>query len=234
MFSQVSLDRKWSQVESVWEIAEAVSNLVTIVHYTRNYSYEAIALQRALHDYGWFLGISSSEREQMELLECGVDKILARNSQRARTNLPPMTYESIRAALRTFLHSKGKPESGLFGVDPYAGRKKLTEEARLSQSIKSDVLAQLKAAGWSKQGGQTHKSKEHKVKPQDQKKKEGGKSKGDLKVQSCCPDFNSPSGCTTVGDSCGKGAHKCSKRSGEFVCLRTGHSRQNCDHPKLV
>ena len=64
------------------------------------FSYEGIALSRALHDYGWFLGISSNEREQMELLENGIDKILARNSQRARTSLPPMTYEQIRAAFR--------------------------------------------------------------------------------------------------------------------------------------
>ena len=33
----------------------------------------------------------------------------------------------------------------------------MTEEARLSQTIKSDVLAQLKAAGWSKSGAQTNK-----------------------------------------------------------------------------
>lgn len=230
----MSLDRKWTQVEAVHEIAEAVSNLVTLVHYTRHYSYEAIALSRALHDYGWFLGISSSEKEQMELLECGIDKILARNSQRARTNLPPLTYESIRAALRTFLHSKGKPESGLFGVDPYAGKKKITEEARLSQSIKSDVMAQLRAAGWTKPGNQSQKQKEQKAKPQEQKKKDGGKSRGDQKVAGCCPDYNTTGGCSVLGDSCTKGAHKCSKRSGEFVCLRAGHARHNCDHPKLV
>ena len=97
---KVSLDRKWAQVEAVWEIAEAVSNYVTLIHYTRNYSYEGIALSRALHDFGWFLGICSNEREQIELLELGIDKVLARNSQRARTNLPPMSYEQIRAALR--------------------------------------------------------------------------------------------------------------------------------------
>ena len=218
-------------MEAVWEIAEAVSNFTTIVHLARSYSYEALALSRALHDFGWFLGVSSNEKEQLELLECGIDKILARNSQRARTNLPPMTYEQVRAALRTFLHSKGKPESGLFGVDPYAGRKKLTEEARLSQSIKSDVLAQLKAAGW-KQGNQS--KRDQKPKNTEQKKKDGGKSKGDQKVATCCPDYNSPSGCSATGESCSKGAHKCSKRSGEFVCLRSGHARQNCDHPKLV
>lgn len=137
-------------------------------------------------------------------------------------------------SLRTFLHSKGKPESGLFGVDPYAGRKKLTEEARLSQSIKSDVMAQLKAAGWTKSGGKQGGGHKEKPKGQEQKKKDGGKSRGDKKVSTCCPDFNSAAGCPGTGDSCPKGDHKCSKRSGEFVCLRLGHARQNCDHPKLV
>ena len=49
---KVVMNRKWAGVEHVWEIAEAISNLVTLVHYARSYSYEAIALQRALHDYG--------------------------------------------------------------------------------------------------------------------------------------------------------------------------------------
>ena len=49
---KVVMNRKWSGVDHPWEIAEAVSNLVTLVHYVRAYSYEAIALQRALHDYG--------------------------------------------------------------------------------------------------------------------------------------------------------------------------------------
>ena len=105
----------------------------------------------------------------------------------------------------------------------------------MSQSIKLDVLAQLKAAGWSKPGGQVGKGhKETKTKSHEQKKKDGGKSRGDQKVATTCPDYNSASGCSTAGDSCAKGAHKCSKRSGEFVCLRLGHSRPHCDHPKLV
>jgi hypothetical protein len=110
----------------------------------------------------------------------------------------------------------------------------LTEEARLSQTIKSDVLAQLKAAGWSKSGAQTSKPVKKKGESNESKKKDDGKSRGDKKVQTCCPDFNSSSGCSVTGDSCPKGAHKCSKRSGDFVCLRLGHSRLSCDHPKLV
>ena len=49
---KVSMDRKWAAPEQTWEVAEAISNFVTLIHYIRSYSYEALALHRALHDYG--------------------------------------------------------------------------------------------------------------------------------------------------------------------------------------
>ena len=113
----MSCDRKWSPPEAAWEVAEAVSNLSILVYYTRNYSYEAHAISRAYHELGWLLGASVSEKEQLEMLETSLDKILARNSQRARSTppRPPLTYEQVRAAIHTYLHSKGKPDSGLYG-----------------------------------------------------------------------------------------------------------------------
>ena len=53
---KLSLDRNWKAPEHAWEIAEGVLNFCTIISYVRGYSYEAQALLRALHDYGWFLG----------------------------------------------------------------------------------------------------------------------------------------------------------------------------------
>ena len=81
--------------EHVSEIAEAVQNYISIVHYTRNYSFEALAIARSFHDSGWLLGVVSSEKEQLELLESLFDKMLSRNAQRARTSLPPMTHEQV-------------------------------------------------------------------------------------------------------------------------------------------
>ena len=112
---KVSMDRKWAPPEQTWEVAEAISNLVTLVHYIRSYSYEALSLHRALHDYGWLLGCVENEAEQILHLENSIDLVLARNKQRARDGRHPLTYEDIRLAIRGYLNSKGKCEPGLYG-----------------------------------------------------------------------------------------------------------------------
>ena len=58
-------DRKWAAPEAVWEIVEAISNYTVLTYYIRNYSYEGLAISRAYHDMGFFLGTVSSEKEQM-------------------------------------------------------------------------------------------------------------------------------------------------------------------------
>ena len=52
----ISSDRKWAPPEEVWEIVEALQNYVTLTYYIRNYSFEGLAIQRCLHDFGYFLG----------------------------------------------------------------------------------------------------------------------------------------------------------------------------------
>ena len=110
-------DRKWSAPEAVWEIVEAISNYTVLTYYIRNYSYEGLAISRAYHDMGFFLGTVSSEKEQMTLLEDSFNKLLSRNSNRAKnqTHCHPLTYEEVKGALNSFLHSKGKHETGLYG-----------------------------------------------------------------------------------------------------------------------
>ena len=202
---KVSYDRKWSGAEQVWEIAEAVSNLVSIIHFVRGYSFEALSIQRAIHDSGWLLGVVESEKEQLDLLEALLDKLLARNSQRARTNLPPMTHVQVREAIKTFLHSKGKSEAGLYGVDPYSGKRRITEEARMSENVEAKVLARLKNSGWVKPGG----TEEKKLK---KKKEKASKVDGASKVAALCRDFNSQEGCSNPAGDCSKGKHRCAKR----------------------
>ena len=116
-----------------------------------------------------------------------------------------------------------------FTVDPYAGKRKITEEARIQESVKTSLLADLKAAGWTKQPNRP--VKESRKEGKKDKKKDG--KGGDAKVSRLCPDFNTASGCSVTGESCPKGQHRCSRRSGDFVCLRSGHGKQACDHPKL-
>ena len=88
-----------------------------LTYYIRNYSYEGLAISRAYHDMGFFLGTVSSEKEQMTLLEDSFNKLLSRNSNRAKnqTHCHPLTYEEVKGALNSFLNSKGKHETGLYG-----------------------------------------------------------------------------------------------------------------------
>ena len=78
-------DRKWAAPEAVWEIVEAISNYTVLTYYIRNYSYEGLAISRAYHDMGFFLGTVSSEKEQMTLLEDSFNKLLSRTVTEPRT-----------------------------------------------------------------------------------------------------------------------------------------------------
>ena len=170
------------------------------------------------------LGCVSSEKEQRDLLELAFDKLLARNAQRAKVGIGghPLTYEEVRAALRTFLNSKGKAETGLYGVDPYAGKKRITEAAK----IKETVISELRQMGWRgpDSQGQGHENK-------SKTNKEKKKRTGDDRAKKLCVDFNSQAGCSA--SPCAK-QHKCNKREGDFVCGRSGHNKFNCDHPKFA
>ena len=224
---KLSFDRKWGGPEAVSEIAEAVANFSAVVHYVRGYSYEGLAISRALHDAGWLLGVVSSEREQLELLEGTLDLLLSRNSQRARTNLPPLTHEQVRATIRTYLHRKGKSEAGLYGVDPYSGRKRLSERDQLKQDVEASIMSKMNGRGG---GGARDRDRNKRKKEKDDKR--SGKQDGASKVARLCRDYNSQEGCQAEGD-CPKGVHRCAKRKGDFVCQQN-HPKTKCDHPKFA
>ena len=221
---KLSFDRKWAGPEAVSEIAEAVANFSAVIHYVRSYSYEGLAISRALHDAGWLLGVVGSEREQLELLEGTLDLLLSRNSQRARTSLPPLTHEQVRATIRTYLHRKGKSEAGLYGVDPYSGRKRLSERDQLKQDVEASIMSKMKS--YNSGGGPREGKKKDK-----KNDKKSGKMDGAAKVARLCRDFNSQEGCQAQGD-CPKGVHRCSKRKGDFVCQQD-HPKPKCDHPRF-
>jgi len=176
------------------------------------------------------LGCVSSEKEQRDLLELAFDKLLARNAQRAKVGIGghPLTYEEVRAAIRTFLNSKGKAETGLYGVDPYAGKKRITEAAK----IKETVISELRQMGWRAPEGQGHGHGHGQgLEGKGKKKKDKAKKTGDDRSSKLCVDYNSQAGCSS--SPCAK-QHKCNKREGDFVCGRSGHNRFNCDHPKFA
>ena len=105
-------------------------------------------------------------------------------------------------------------------MDPYAGRKKISDESRIKDTVTAAVVRDLVARGVHQPGGSKAKK---------EKKKDKLTARRTLDKK-CCPDFNSASGCKQ--DDCKKGLHKCSKRSGEYVCLRS-HAVMQCDNARL-
>ena len=166
--------------------------------------------------------------------------MLARNGQRAREQgRHPLTYTEVKAVLVQYLNGKGKSESSLWGIgnmqhvimkyylgnlftDPYGGKKKISEEQRMTERVTSDVLKQVKMMTGKQQntGGTTGVKQ----------KSEGPKLSMDERLAKLCTLFNSPQGCEG-GRSCGKD-HKCSRFKGSHICYRR-HSASKCDNPRV-
>ena len=104
-------------------------------------------------------------------------------------------------------------------MDPYAGRKRVSDESRIKDTVTAAVVRDLVARGVHQPG----------LKSKRERKKDKLTARRTLDKK-CCPDFNSPGGCKQ--EDCKKGLHKCSKRSGEYVCLRS-HAAMQCDNPRL-
>ena len=168
-------------------------------------------------------GCIESEGDQLLHLEASIDVIFARNRQRARDNRHPLTYEEIRNAVRGYLNGKGKFEPGLYGIDPYAGKRKVAPEVAIQNNIKQEVVNELMVRGWS----QPSSFGKNVVRDKTRKPR----ASGEEKANSCCKDYNSQGGCDQAVP-CDKGQHKCSRRSGEFVCFRS-HSASACDNARM-
>ena len=104
------------------------------------------------------------------------------------------------------------------GVDPYGGRRKLSDEARIRESVTQTVLRDIQARARNQPVRQVEK----------QKKKESKKQK----KKTVCQDFNTSAGCGNPKEACPKGAHKCSKSKDGFFCWK-GHSAVSCSNPRV-
>ena len=70
---------KMEDANDTYELMEAVLNYLSATYMIRSYSYEAIALVRALHHVRYFYNVSSSESTQKKLLAGAIDRVLSRN-----------------------------------------------------------------------------------------------------------------------------------------------------------
>lgn len=107
------------------------------------------------------------------------------------------------------------------GVDPYGGRRRITDEARIRESVTQTVLKDIQA-----------RARNQPVKQQSDKQQKAKVDKKQ-KQKTVCPDFNSPAGCGNPKESCPKGVHKCNRTKNGYACWRA-HSAVNCNNPKMA
>ena len=89
----------WAESSDVFEIVEAVMNLVASEHMIRPWSYQGINIMGSLHEVKYFAHVVKSARDQKELCENYVNEVLSKNVTRSMTGKPPLSNtESLELA----------------------------------------------------------------------------------------------------------------------------------------
>ena len=90
----------WAEIKDVFEIVEAVMNLVATEHMVRPWSYQGINFMQSLHEVKFFAHIVASSREQKTMCETFVNEVLGKNVTREMTGKPPLSIiECLEVAL---------------------------------------------------------------------------------------------------------------------------------------
>ena len=92
----------WAENTDVFEIIEAVMNLVAAEHMVRPWSYQGINIISSLHEVKYSAHVVLSARDQKLVCETFVKEVLGKNVTREMTGKPPMSLtESLEVASRT-------------------------------------------------------------------------------------------------------------------------------------
>ena len=92
---------KWEEAETLYELVDGVKNYVGAIHMIRGFSYEALALDRALHQIRYFARPAETAnpnnpgKAQLELSRKLFNDVLLNNSNAGREGRPPATYEKV-------------------------------------------------------------------------------------------------------------------------------------------
>ena len=119
----------------MFEVMDGVMNYVAAIHLIRGYSYEAIALLRALHQIRFFNRPAEKEKKpekkqvisicgtweimrlilllQVELSTMLIEKVLQYNSARAREGKHPAAYQKIMRMAKDLLAERGIDDPNL-------------------------------------------------------------------------------------------------------------------------
>ena len=129
---------KMEDASDTFELVEAVLNYLACTYMIRNYSYEGIALVRALHHVRFFFNVCSSEAQQKKLLAGSIDRVLARNRALGSEGEPPLMYTQVVELLKNFYTEQGTsgPEHLLTSGNCYSGTKSV-EATKYQEFLKN-------------------------------------------------------------------------------------------------
>ena len=129
----------WAESSDVFEIVEAVMNLVASEHMIRPWSYQGINIMRSLHEVKYFAHVVKSARDQKELCENYVNEVLSKNVTRSMTGKPPLSItESLELASIVCARNGGQMTDLHRRIDPYS--------AFRSTKQKDDEISRLNIA----------------------------------------------------------------------------------------
>ena len=152
---------KMEDANDTFELVEAVLNYLAATYMIRSYSYEAIALVRALHHVRYFYDVSSSESAQKKLLAGAINRVLSRNRALGSEGEPPMVYTAVVELLKNYYSEQGSsgPEHLLTSGNVYSGTRS-NEAVKYQEFLKQSpqLVTQPKLRGFDRQqtqgGGQ--------------------------------------------------------------------------------
>ena len=108
-----TINPKFEEPETLWEVVDGVKNYLAATYMIRPYSYEALALDRVLHQVRYFArpvencaDQGNAAKLQMSLAKKLFDDVLLHNSNCGRVGKPPATYEVAMRLARNVLTAK--------------------------------------------------------------------------------------------------------------------------------
>jgi hypothetical protein len=239
----------WEESSDVFEIIEAVMNLVAAEHMIRPWSYQAINIMRSLHEVKYFCHVVKTARDQKDLCETFVNEVLSKNVTRSMTGKPPMTItECLDLASIVCARNGGQMADLYRRIDPYsafrATKSKEEEISRLStllyqanQKLRNNQHPPRGNGGGAREvapGGGYNGGRQRGAIAGGGRGGGAQRPPGEIDSQdpaytaikrTLCKFFNEKRGCDRP-DSCSR-LHKCSRRLGPGQACLMDHSFHN-------
>ena len=151
--------RAYVDCKTVFEVMDSVMNFVALIHQIRPYSYEGIALMRALHHIRYYFGVSDDAKTQKTLVEKLVAETLSYNQRRGADKKHPATFKKVMELAKEVAITSGiSADLLVLKCDPYCGRKDAisSTNTRKVAELEKEVKELRNSRGNPNRGGQNN------------------------------------------------------------------------------